>query len=60
VFFTAETPAGPLPQVRTPLLPRDAQPAPPPTQGQHTADILAEAGFSADEIAELLRSGAAR
>jgi crotonobetainyl-CoA:carnitine CoA-transferase CaiB-like acyl-CoA transferase len=57
VFFAAATPAGPLPQVRTPLLPRDAQPTVPPERGEHSATILSEAGFSADEIAALRQAG---
>jgi crotonobetainyl-CoA:carnitine CoA-transferase CaiB-like acyl-CoA transferase len=31
-----------------------------PRQGEHTAEVLAEAGFSADEIASLLETGAAK
>jgi len=37
--------------------PRPAGPA--PALGQHTDEILSEAGFSAAEIAELRRAGAA-
>jgi len=57
VFFAAATPAGPLPQVRTPLLPRDATPKAPPERGEHSAAILGEAGFSADEIIALRQAG---
>lgn len=51
-----------LPQVRTPALPADAvaQVRPPPRQGEHTADILREAGFSDEEIGALRTTGAAR
>ena len=37
-----------------------AQPRPAPTPGQHTAQVLAEAGYSTDEVATLIRAGAAR
>jgi crotonobetainyl-CoA:carnitine CoA-transferase CaiB-like acyl-CoA transferase len=33
---------------------------PAPRPGEHTADLLAEAGFGDDEIAKLLKSGAFR
>ncbi len=58
MFFAAATADGPLPQVRTPLLPRDARPQPPPARGEHSAAILGEAGFTADEIAALRQCGA--
>ncbi len=54
VFFMMEGGAGvgPIQQTRTPLgTPED--PLPPPTLGQHTAAVLGEYGFSADEIAAL-------
>lgn len=47
-------------QYRTPVTPRDLEPRAAPTQGEHTDAILAEHGFSADEIAALKASGAAR
>lgn len=34
--------------------------APPPRQGEHTRDVMAEAGFSQDEIAACLADGAVR
>jgi crotonobetainyl-CoA:carnitine CoA-transferase CaiB-like acyl-CoA transferase len=40
-------------QYRTPVTPRDLVPEPAPSHGQHSDAILAEAGFSADEIAAL-------
>lgn len=58
MFFSAPTAAGPLPQLRTPLLPRDAAPSPPPLRGEHSAAILAEAGFTEPEIAALRQAGA--
>jgi len=47
-----------VPQYRTPVTPRDLEPAPAPRQGEHTREILSEAGFSADEI-EALRASRA-
>jgi alpha-methylacyl-CoA racemase len=54
VFFTLDggEGIGPIAQVRTPLgTPRS--PRLPPKLGEHTAAVLAEYGFSADEIAAL-------
>jgi crotonobetainyl-CoA:carnitine CoA-transferase CaiB-like acyl-CoA transferase len=49
-------------QLGTPIklsrTPADPARAPGPGLGEHTEAVLAEAGFSAEEIAELLRSGA--
>ncbi len=59
MFFTLETPHwGSVPQMRTPLTPRDRAHAPPPKQGEHTDAILREAGLSDEEIAELRAAGA--
>ncbi|MEO7733596.1 MAG: CaiB/BaiF CoA-transferase family protein [Kofleriaceae bacterium] len=54
VFFTIDGGAGvgPVQQVRTPLGTPSA-PRPPPRQGEHTHDVLAEYGFSDAEIAAL-------
>lgn len=54
VFFTIDGGAGvgPVQQVRTPIgAPRS--PRPPPRQGEHTREVLAEYGFSDDEIAQV-------
>jgi crotonobetainyl-CoA:carnitine CoA-transferase CaiB-like acyl-CoA transferase len=56
VFFTIDGGAGvgPVQQVRTPLgTPKS--PRPPPRQGEHTAEVLAEYGFSDADIAPLVR-----
>ena len=60
LFFELATPRGPVPQVRTPVTPRDEAFAPPPRMGEHTRAILGDAGFTADEIDALLKAGAAR
>jgi crotonobetainyl-CoA:carnitine CoA-transferase CaiB-like acyl-CoA transferase len=60
LFSTLATPRGPVPQVRLPITPRDSAPSPPPAKGEHTRAILRDAGFTDDEIAALLQSGAAR
>lgn len=57
---TLETPRGPVPQLRLPITDRDAVSTPPPKKGEHTRAILRDAGFSDDEVATLLKSGAAR
>lgn len=59
---TERSAAAPLPQVRTPALPQSAlgQVSPPPQLGQHSRVILREAGFSDEEIHQLVASGAAR
>jgi crotonobetainyl-CoA:carnitine CoA-transferase CaiB-like acyl-CoA transferase len=60
VFFEIDSARGQLPQVRTPVTPRDAAFAPPPAQGEHTRRILEEAGLDAAAIDRLLSSGAAK
>jgi formyl-CoA transferase/CoA:oxalate CoA-transferase len=55
-----------IPELRLPALPlsfdreRAAYASPPPLVGEHTAEILEEAGYSADEIAALARDGVIR
>ena len=41
--------------LRTPLAPADLAVRPPPSLGQHSREILAEGGFSEEEIGDLLR-----
>jgi crotonobetainyl-CoA:carnitine CoA-transferase CaiB-like acyl-CoA transferase len=64
LFFTipGEGSQPPLAQVRTPALPPSATGTVqrPPQLGEHSAQILGEAGLSAAEIAALVAAGAAR
>lgn len=60
LFFDVPSSHGPLPQVRTPVTPKDGAFSPPPRQGEHTRVILRDAGFSDAEVDALVRSGAAR
>jgi alpha-methylacyl-CoA racemase len=59
-FFELETGDGAVGQYRTPLTPHDLEPRPAPRQGEHTDAVLADAGFSDEEIAALRASGAIR
>jgi crotonobetainyl-CoA:carnitine CoA-transferase CaiB-like acyl-CoA transferase len=54
-FVDFETGEGAVGQYRTPITPRDLIPRAAPRQGEHTAEVLREAGFSAEEI-EALRA----
>jgi len=60
VFFDLETGAGAIGQYRTPVTPRELAPTRAPRQGEHTDQILSEAGFEASEIAALRSVGAIR
>lgn len=60
LFIEATSEAGPIPQFRTPVTPRDLVPTPAPRSGEHTRAILRDAGFSDTEVDELVRAGAAR
>lgn len=59
-FAAGHTVLGELTMLRTPI---DSDPpwavpgAPPPLLGEHTADVLAEAGYDAEAIAALVRDG---
>jgi itaconate CoA-transferase len=59
-FAEVDSPVGPLPALRPPALPEAFDPVlgAVPAVGQHTGAILAELGYSADEIAALRASGA--
>ncbi len=60
LFFELATPRGVIPQLRTPVTPKDESFSPPPRMGEHTRIVLTEAGFSEEEIGALIKAGAAR
>ncbi|MEO6420835.1 MAG: CaiB/BaiF CoA-transferase family protein, partial [Polyangiaceae bacterium] len=60
LFFDLPSPWGDLLQMRLPITPRDMTHRPPPKQGEHTDEILREAGLSDEEIAAMRADGAAR
>lgn len=60
VFFRMSTERGEIPQVRTPVTPRDLEPTAPPWPGQHTREVLEQAGLDPQQIEALLSSGGAR
>ncbi len=58
VFFDMDSPWGTLPQMRLPVTDRAAKHAPPPRQGEHTEEVLREAGVDASIINRLRAAGA--
>lgn len=60
MFFELDSPWGKIPQMRTPLTPKDRAHAPPPKQGEHTDALLREAGYGDGEIAALRAEGVVR
>jgi alpha-methylacyl-CoA racemase len=60
VFFDLPSPWGNLLQMRLPITARDMTHRSPPKQGEHTDEILREAGLSDEEIASMRADGSAR
>lgn len=60
MFFEMASPWGSIPQMRTPLTPRDRAHAPPPRQGEHTDAILRDGGLGDADIAAMRAAGAIR
>lgn len=62
LFFDVSVDGAPVGQFRTPVTPSpdEAPPAPAPRSGQHTDEVLAEAGLGEGEIAALRASGVVR
>ena len=58
VFFEQERAGETLTLFRTPVSDRDEHPPPAPDKGADTRQVFLDAGFSEDEIAALLESGA--
>lgn len=58
VFFEQERAGETLTLFRTPVSDRDEQPPPAPDKGADTRQVFRDAGFSDEEIASLLESGA--
>jgi crotonobetainyl-CoA:carnitine CoA-transferase CaiB-like acyl-CoA transferase len=60
LFFDGKYAGESVRYYRTPVSPASPEDVPAPTQGQHTDAILAESGFSPEEIAKLRTSGVIR
>lgn len=62
LFFDVTTEQGPVGQFRTPVTPLASEftPAPAPRSGQHTTEVLREAGLRDDEIEALRTAGVVR
>ena len=60
LFFEQERAGETLTLFRTPVSDRDEQPPPAPDKGADTKAVFRDAGFSEDEIAALIESGAIR
>lgn len=60
MFFEVPSPQGELPQLRTPLTATDRAHTAPPRHGEHTEEILREAGLDEAALAALRASGAIR
>jgi crotonobetainyl-CoA:carnitine CoA-transferase CaiB-like acyl-CoA transferase len=60
LFFRMSTPRGEIPQVRTPVTPKDERFTPPPRAGEHTRAVLREGGLDEAAIEALFAAGAAK
>jgi alpha-methylacyl-CoA racemase len=60
LFTAASTDSSCAPQLKTPVSPSTPTASSAPLEGQHTDDILNEAGFGPEEIAALRRCGTVR
>ena len=60
MFFELASPWGAIRQMRTPLTSPDRSHTPPPKQGEHSTEILREAGCDDATIASLIAAGVVR
>jgi crotonobetainyl-CoA:carnitine CoA-transferase CaiB-like acyl-CoA transferase len=60
MFFEMASSFGSIHQMRTPLAPKDKKHGSPPKQGEHTRDVLRDAGLSDAEIDAMKADGAIR